>query len=375
MAISGVIQSYTTGGQGAGNREDLENLIAMISPTETPLFTMLNFVPSTNVKHEWMEDTLKRQVDNLTAAVTIAQANIRVAHAASGIPCTTNYPVLVRIDEEMILAKARTTNFISLLTRGYNSSASAAHVSNSVVEILGQLTLEGADAPAALAMTRSKPYNYTEIFEKKISVSDTQKAMIAAGVVGNEIDYQTTMRFNELKIEIERMLITGTRSAGTTTTFRHMGGLWSFISTNKNNASSAVLSEANIEADLKACFDAGGRPSVIMANSTQIQKIQNIYKDRIRSEVEAMFGGSNIQRIISPFGAGGEVAIILNRWVPQHEYYILDMSQIAMGRLIGLHTEELSKTGSFTSILVTGEYTCEVRQESAHARRYGLSTS
>lgn len=375
MAISGVMQSYTTGGQGAGSREDLENIISMISPTETPLFTMLNFVPITNVKHEWLEDSLARQVDNLTAAVTIGQANIRVAHGASGIPCTTNYPIMLRVDEEIILAKARTTNFISLLTRGYNSSASAAHVSNSVVEILGGLTLEGADAPTALAQTRTRPYNYTEIFEKTISVSDTQEKMIKAGIVGNEIDYQTANRMIELKKDIERMFINGTRSAGTTSTFRHMGGLWSFISTNKTSAGGAVLSEANIEADLKACFDAGGRPSVIMANSTQLGKIGNLYKDRIRSDPESIFGGANIQRIYTMYGADGTAALVLNRNMAQHEYYILDMSKLFAGRFIGLHTLDLAITGSHKDVLVTGEYTLEVRNEAAHARRYGLSTS
>jgi hypothetical protein len=200
-------------------------------------------------------------------------------------------------------------------------------------------------------------------------------AMIAAGVIGNELDYQTANRLNELKISVERMMVTGTRSVGSTSTFRHMGGMWSIIATNKTNASSAVLSEANIEADLKACYDAGGNPSIIMANSTQIGKIQNLYKDRIRATAENIFGGANIERIITPYGADGSVALILNRWVPQHEYYVLDMSKLALGRLVGFHTEELAHTGSFKSMLVTGEYTFIMRNESAHARRYGLSTS
>jgi hypothetical protein len=61
-APTGTFQTF----QAQGNREDLEDVIYSISPTETPFFTMASRVEATAVLHEW-------QTDALTAAATNAQ--------------------------------------------------------------------------------------------------------------------------------------------------------------------------------------------------------------------------------------------------------------------------------------------------------------
>jgi hypothetical protein len=374
MAISGVIYSYTTGGQGAVTLDSLEQAISMISPTETPLFTMLETIPAINTKHEWVEDALRGMTDTLAHSMTIAAVTLRVGNAASRIPCTTNYPVLIRIDEELMKAYLRTTNKLTVV-RGYNSTSSAAHSSSATVEIIADLGLEGQDARTALAQTRTRPYNMTQYFDATISVSDTQQAVESAGIVSTEADYQQAMRLLELKVQVERSMITGTRVDGSTSTFKSMGGLWHYISTNKTSAASAAVTEGNIEADIRACANAGGNPSVLMCNTVQMDKITGLYKDRIRSTPETIFGGANINRIINGKCANGELVLILNKWVPQHEYYILDMSKLKKAALIPFMSKNLAETGSAKKTMVYGEYCIVVKNESAHARRYGLSTS
>lgn len=375
MAISGVIRSYDE--NTVANREDLADVISMISPTETPLLTMLNRGPKAlNTKHEWLEDALRGMTDTLSAAATIGQTSIRVNNAATRIPCTTSYPVLIRIDEELILVQYRTTNYLSKIVRGYDSSSSAAHSSSATVEIIADLDAEGSDARTALAQTKTRPYNYTQVFRETVSVSGTQKALLMAGVVGSEVDYQIAQKYKEIAIKVERALITGIRVVNSSTaTYRTLGGIWNFISTNKTNASSAAVTEANIEADAKACYDAGGRPAVLMCNSTQMQKIISLYKGRVRTEAEAIFGGIEISKILCPWTASGVLNLILNPWVPQHEYYILDMAKLSLIPLRDFFMKPLAVTGDAENHEIVGEYTFEVRNETAHARRYGLSTS
>ena len=375
MAISGVIRSYDN--NAVTNREDLANVISMISPTETPFLTMLNRGPkAVNTKHEWGEDALRGMTDTLAAAASTACSNLIIHNAATRVPCSTNYPVLVRIDEEYILATSRTTNYINTFTRGYNSTTTAAHSSSASVEIIGDLDPEGSAARTALAQTKSRAYNYTQVFRDTISVSGTQQAIIEAGIVGSESDYQIAQKYKELAIKVERALISGTRAVNTSSSnFRSMGGLWSFISTNKTNASSAAITEANIMDDAKSCYDAGGRPSILMCNSTQMQKIINLYTSRVRTSVEAIFGGLEITKIACPWTADGTLSLILNPWVPQHEYYVVDMAKCALIPLREFAAVPLAHTGDSDNFEVIGEYTLEVKNETAHARRYGLSTS
>lgn len=374
MAISGVIRSYTTGGQGLVAREDLEDVIAMISPTETPLFTMLNRKTATNIKHEWPEDTLRGMSDVLAAAVSVGQAFIRVNNGATRIPCATSYPTMLRIEEEIIAANSRVTNFVNV-TRGYNGSATAAHASNSTVEVIADLSIDGADARTAFAQTRTRPYNMCQVFDSTVLVSGSAKALAQAGIVGTEVDYQVQRRMEELAIQVERALVTGTRVDGSTTTYRSMGGLWHFVSTNKNNSSGVAVTKANVYADAKQAYDSGGRPGVLLANTTQAEKIAQLFESSIRSAPEEIFGGQTISRIRMPWAGGGELAIIVNRWVPQHEYYILDMDKLGLAVFRPFGMAPLAKTGDAEKDQIIGEYTLEVKNEKAHSRRYNLATT
>ena len=49
---------------GAGNREDLLDVVTIISPVDTPLFTMFRKAKIHNVQTEWMTDTLDQAASN-----------------------------------------------------------------------------------------------------------------------------------------------------------------------------------------------------------------------------------------------------------------------------------------------------------------------
>lgn len=50
--------------QVIGNREDLSDIIYMISPTETPVVSKLPRVKASHTKHEWLTDTLAAAAAN-----------------------------------------------------------------------------------------------------------------------------------------------------------------------------------------------------------------------------------------------------------------------------------------------------------------------
>lgn len=374
MAISGVSRSYD---QATAIRDSLEDTISMISPFDTPLVAMLNRVDVDNIKHEWIEDALRGDTSTLAAALGSDIASVTVyvqsGHGAARFPVASNYPIQIRIDEEMMLVTSRVTNALAV-TRDYNSTGTAAHSSSARIDIVADHTLEGADARNAHAQSRSRPWNATQIFQATIQTSGSEIRAIAAGI-DSEQGYQEEQRLREMKIQLEKALVSGTRIAGTGSTYRTMRGMWEWIDTNKTNAGSAAITEEFIEADAQTCYDAGGSPGVLLCGSFQARKITNIYKDRIRSAPETIFGGAQIQRITLPIAGSGELAIVPSRFVPPHEYYMLDMSRIFLGRYRPFFLEDLAKTGDSEKSEVVGEYTLVLKNETAHARRYGLATS
>ena len=55
--ISGA--EHTADHLGLTIREDLSDVISMISPYDTPFFSMIGTVAATSTKHEWLRDSLK----------------------------------------------------------------------------------------------------------------------------------------------------------------------------------------------------------------------------------------------------------------------------------------------------------------------------
>jgi len=61
LGVSG--SSFT----GAANREDLLDVITILSPVDTPLFTMLRKTKINNVQVEWLTDLLDQATSNAVA--------------------------------------------------------------------------------------------------------------------------------------------------------------------------------------------------------------------------------------------------------------------------------------------------------------------
>ncbi len=377
MAITGLTRTYD---QSEVIREDLEDIISMISPTETPLFALLNRVPVFNTKHEWVEDTLRGMTSNLAVEMDAQRtANVSLyvqdGHGPLRFPVAATKPLLLRVDQELMLATARTTDTLTV-TRDYNSkNATAAHVSNSIVEVIADLGIEGADARAAHSQTRTKPYNICQVFDATVQITGTMEQVIKAGIAGSESDYQIEQRLKEMKILLERSMLMGTRVDGSSSTFRAMRGMAEWIASNNSNASGVAVTAANIEADARACYDSGGNPGLIICNSYLAERITKLYETRIRTEPEEILGGAQIHRILLPIAGMAELAIIVDRWIPSNEYLILDPTKVALGRLRGFEMDELAKTGDAEKSQVLGEYTLVFKNENAHARRYNLATS
>ena len=371
--VTDLMQSYD---QSAVADIEVAEGIHMISPTDTPLQLMLPKIQVGEVKSEWIEDQLTSQVTALAEALDNSETEVDITSGDGALKFPSNaqlgtYNVVVRVDEEYMLVTGISTDTLTV-TRGYSDSDAATHNNLAVMHIISQLETEGADGKAAWAQVRTRPSNYVQTFSRTVEVSGIQEAIKTLGGITSEMDYQILQAKRQLALELEKTIIMGVAAAaGSASVPRTMAGLWSLVSSNVTEDSGSIDTDA-IEGDIQTIWDAGGVPRAIVTTGTLAQAIANLYADRIRTDVQTTVGGANITSIINPLGEG-PIAIIPHRMMLAGSYYMLDTSRIGLGYLRPFFMKDLADDGDADKRWIGGDYTLHLMNETAHARRYGLS--
>ena len=158
--------------------------------------------------------------------------------------------------------------------------------------------LEGDDSPAPRDTSGEQPtklQNYTQISRAVNMTSGTDQVVNYAGR-GKAQAYMLAKSGKRLKRDMEFMLTQNiVKSAGNTTSARATAGLPSWLNTGYVNGGTgsggagslgttamtngdalAAATEANIKSVIKACFDAGGQPDMILVPSVVKQTISGL---------------------------------------------------------------------------------------------------
>lgn len=299
-----------------GIREDLVDVIYNISPVETPFINMVPRVEVSNTKHEWQTDSLSSAANNAA--------------------------------------------------------------------------IEGDDAPQDAGTATTRLDNLTQISTKDATVSGTARAVNTAGRA-DELDYQMLKRGRELRRDMETALLSNkAKVTGNDTTARELAGVPSWIATNTDadgadptgdgtdtatNGTQRAFTEDQVKTVLKATFDEGGMPDVLMlgafnrqvassfgAGATKFQKVEDKTLHTTFDVYESDFGN---------------LRIIPNRFQRARDALILQTDMWAVGFLPGRNMVSfpLAKTGDTEKRQILSEYTIEARQEAANGIVRDLTTS
>lgn len=301
-----------------GIREDLANEIYRISPTETPFLNSVSRIQVDNVLHEW-------QTISLTAAA--------------------------------------------------DNSA-----------------IEGDDAPQDSGSATTRLNNRTQINTKDARVSGTARAVNTAGR-DDELDFQVLLRGLEQRRDMETSLLTNkAKVAGDDTTARELAGLPAWLATNTDrgaggsdpagtgadaagNGTQRVFTEDQLKTVLKAIFDAGGNPDILMVGAFNKQIVSSFSAGRTnmqKAEDPVLHAAFDVYE--SDFG---QLRVVPNRFQPARDAYALQLDMFAVGFLPGREFSEwdLSKTGDSDARQILSEFTLEVRQEASSGVVADLTTS
>jgi hypothetical protein len=314
-----VYQTYQT----VGIREDLADIIYNISPTETPFMSGVAKTRATNTSHQWQTDAL--------AAVA---ANAKVEGA------TITYPTL---------------------------SATA------------------------------KETNYTQISTKAVQVSGTNDAVTSAGR-NNELAYQVAKSAKELKRDMETALLSNVAAAaGDATTARTLGGVQTWIETNVDagaggsgagngaarvDGTQRAFTEDQLKSVLRACFNEGGNPNMVMVGAFNKQKLSGFTGGSTRfDQAEDRRLVTSIDVYESDFGT---LQVAPNRFIRGangtaakrgQDALILEMDYWAVAFLRDFSLQNPAQTADADQRFMVAEYTLESRNEKASGLVTDLTTS
>jgi len=384
MAFTGKA-TYSAGTTLPELAEDVSDLIGIISPYETPLLDALGdpLREATSTHHEWLEDELlpnKDAINDSTFSDPSADTEFEVDN---GGRFRTGDQIQVEGSKELMLVTAVDGNTLTVV-RGYSGTTAEDIADNQVINILGNAALEGEDKPDIRFTNRIRCGNYTQIFTAAVDVSGTDMAASQLGLA-DEMDYQKQERLRELVRDLENTVINGGQTVsnpqGSSSIRRSMKGTIQHLSTNVFHTgdsgfpSGSDLDEAKINYVLRKIWEvSNGNVDLIVVGGFQKRKINSI-----ASGMRSLAAGETTYRdMISIYESDfGVCRVITSRWMPQDAILLLDSSRISVLPLAGrsFHFKPLASSGDYECGELIGEYTLELKNESAHGLIRGLQSS
>jgi hypothetical protein len=376
--------TYAAGASLPEIAEDVSDLVGIVSPFETPLLDAIGDpqVEARSTHHEWLEDTLLPNADVVETTPTnpLTDEEIEVANANR---FRVGDQVRCKDAEELMLVRVVDSDTITV-TRGYGGTTAEAIAAGDTLHILGNASLEGQDAEAARFTIRSRRGNWTQIFSKTVMVSGSEMAVRHLGVA-DEVDFQKTKAVRELLRDLENTVVNGIApeadQIGSDTVRRTMNGLLPQLATNRfvpgqnGFPSGGALDETKLNAALRLIWEkSSGQVDLIAVNGYQKRVISQFGAGSRSYAPQDPRYTSQVTIYESDFGVQ---RVVLSRWVPRDALLLLDSSRIQVLPLAGrsFQYRPLAATGDFEKGQVLGEYSLELRNESAHGVIRGLSVA
>ena len=228
--------------------------------------------------------------------------------------------------------------------------------------------VEGADFTVKDPTPRKRMGNYTQIFSKGYGVTATQETVAKHGVT-SEIGYQMRKAMREIALDVEFAIASqAAKAVGSVTVARQMGGVQSFITTNKVTAGAVRPFTENLLNDaLEMCWKAGGNATKVFLSGKQKRNVSS-WTGSGSGEKHLDQNSKKLVSSIAVYESDfGVVSFVPHRLMTDTEVVVLDMSFWKIAELRKMKTEDLPKTSDGHKKIIVGELTLEARAEKASA--------
>jgi hypothetical protein len=314
---------------------DLEAGISLIINDAPILLGLigLNGVPHTQTKFEWMQDHLNSNRANASAGFAAGDTTITLV-AGDGGKFRVN-AVLVFGDEYMKVTAVNGDQIT--VVRGFDGTTAGTGNAGDELRIVARPQLEGAMPGVDEGHDRLVQFNYTQIFERYASVTNTRMHTNVYNV-GDELNYQVQLRLKELAREMNDSIIYGRRIDAGAGAPRMTGGLLNFANLEgsfKLNNSGAELSAKSINDSFEEIFKRGGMANTILTNTAGARQISKMADAAIRTQRTDSATGHQISTIVSDMIGGGEAVLVVDPNMPKDKIVLFDRNILEFAPLQG----------------------------------------
>ncbi|MDH5507629.1 MAG: DUF5309 domain-containing protein [Anaerolineae bacterium] len=356
----------------------ISDVIQMVDPRDTPLISRLGLdgarekfnIRLNGYKIELLEDELDPLSTTANNGTTISTSTTTITVADASVFQDGH---VIKLDNEYLVVKSAntTSNVITVYSRAYGGT-NATHGATVSIEIVGMARLEGDDADYGPIVDITSPFNYTSIFQKAIQVSGTQQIISQYGI-DDEFMYQANKAVPHLLRLVERAAFHGVRDAGSAASPRSLGGLGTFITDNEVAAGGAIT-KADVDNLMEEIIMDGGYPDLLVMNPRVANDLRNLLDSSsfVRvSQDENKLGVDAIERVMTQYG---ELELVMDRWCPTDEAYVLESGKVGFYTLRPFETYELARSGDSLKGEVVGEFSLLLANDKAHGKITGITT-
>ena len=299
----------------SGLAEDFEDVIFMVSPTETPLLTLAKRKTATGRYHQWQEDTLAAATSNKAEEGADASYGTALSTTTLGNYCQISTKT-VDISRTLDIVKK------------YGRKSEVAY----------QLMKRGKELKRDMEFT---------IVRNQASASTTARA--TAG-------WETMISGNLV------------RANSAQTTDYSVRGFSAASWTAPEEGSLATFTEASLQSALGLAWDDGVDPTIIMMSKKNknlfdaFTGVATKYNEVKRATQATIVGASDMY--VSSYG---NHMVKLNRYMRDEAVFCIDPEYVSVAYLDGIKKTPLAKTGDSERHLLTVEYALVVDNRDAHA--------
>lgn len=311
-----------------GNREDLQDAIYRVTPSDTPLVSMIRRVPATATFHEWQTDSL--------AAVDTTNAQLEGFEATLAEPAPT-----VQVGARcQILAKVF----------GISETQETVNKAGRSSEVALQTTKRGLELRRDI-----------EVMCIGKNASSVTRTSSVAGISGSLSSWLTS---NDI----------GTPGASPANRGTN-GGSTGFSTANTvlaTDGTTRAFDQAILDNVIQQMYDTSGmvEDAIIMAGPKQKKVATNF--DGIAGTVMHEAKDRTIVGTADVYASQfGDIKIVPNRYIRKtstvdREVYVIRPSFLALAVLRPVKRQELAKTGDAFRYMITTEACLQVDNEAAH---------
>lgn len=372
------VDSSLPGGTAIGNQviRLFTDYQKYLNPTETPFTSSVGTGQTVNQKKlEWGSSFLAPNQVTLGAAV--ADATTTSITLAAGEAAKVMLTDLVKIEAEVVWVTAiNAATGVLTVVRGMGGTTPAAHTLNDaagsprILELLSPAAQENADSPLAPIAKGSQEYNYPQLFDQAIQVSDREDntpSLEFGG--GSRYDAYLKQVMKNTSIEFEKTGILGVRGSessaivgsGTPTT---MGGL-DFFTPREINLAGAPISELIFGNMLQESWERIGSentPDTLLLGPFMRRAISSLWNSNRYSTMKDDTVNLVWNTIETDFG---KIKFNLSRYIPAGSGFLVDISDIKKHPYKNGQWKEvlLPANGPYKRGRFTGDYTMSFRGE------------